>query len=200
MVGPTDNVAMTAAQLLHAGKARNIGEAIVQARGLLDELASPSFATVRKHLEAISQASIGMAAWQDDRLRRLEALEELLQTIAYLAGDCTIYVTGRSAEGRIDQTDSASIRVVGVDSPSMLMDALEAHGFPPMEVSSLATLLGSMTVAQVQDGMLDARLLFLPDVPAAHLAKRIADDRPVAIVGLEAFSEHIENFRSTTAP
>ncbi|MCH2140704.1 MAG: hypothetical protein MK100_06670, partial [Phycisphaerales bacterium] len=123
---------MTAAQLLHAGKARNIGEAIVQARSLLDELASPSFATVRKHLEAISQASIGMAAWHNDRLRRLEALEELLQTIVYLAGDCTIYVTGRSAEGHIDQTDSASIRVVGVDSPPLLMDDLEAHGLPPI--------------------------------------------------------------------
>ena len=200
MVGPTDNLARAAAGLIHAGRTTSIVDAIDMARAESEHTTSPSVATVRKHLESLQQASMGMQAWHAARVRRLELIEELLQTLAYLAPDCSLYVTGRAAEGHVDGTAAATIRVVGVEQAPALMDDLESHGTVPVQVSSLQTSMGSMAVAHIQDSLLDVDLLFLPDQADSHAARRVTDDRPVAIVGLQAFSELLAACRSAGAP
>ncbi len=200
MAGPADSVAIEAANRLHAGEAGNIGEAIAQAQAACQTAAWPSGATVRRHLEALRQADQGMHIWARERLARLEALEELLQTITYVAPDVTLYVTGRAAEGHVDDTGPSSVRVVGAVSPPAIMDDLEAHGVPPMEVAAVSTPMGSLTSAHVQDGHLDAVLLFLPDVPEAHLPRHVVHHRPVAAVDIDAFAELVRVSRSAGTP
>ncbi|MDP7071178.1 MAG: hypothetical protein QF561_07500 [Phycisphaerales bacterium] len=196
MVGPADKVARAAAQRFLAGEAVSIRDAVDQARAESGETVSPSVATVRRHLEGLRQASMGMEAWRAQRLSRLDALEELLQTIAYLAPECTCYVTGRAAEGHVDDTGAAIIRVVGADSGPQLMDDLEAHDVPPFDVENRATRIGSIAVAHVNDEALHADLLLLPDRPEAHAAASLVDGRAVAIVDEVAFARLVEDIRS----
>ena len=197
MVGPADKVARVAAQRFLAGEAATIRDAIEQARTESGETVSPSVVTVRRHLEGLRQASLGMEAWHSQRLLRLDAIEELLQTIAYLAPECTCYVTGRAAEGHVDDTGAAIIRVVGAASPPQLMDALESHGVPPFDVANRATQIGSIAVAHVDDDPLHADLLLLPDRAESHAAASLVDGRAVALVDEVGFARLIEELRSS---
>jgi len=197
MVGPADKVARVAAQRFLAGEAATIRDAIEQARTESGETVSPSVVTVRRHLEGLRQASLGMEAWHSQRLLRLDAIEELLQTIAYLAPECTCYVTGRAAEGHVDDTGAAIIRVVGAASPPQLMDDLESHGVPPFDVANRATHIGSIAVAHVDDDPLHADLLLLPDRAESHAAASLVDGRAVALVDEVGFARLIEELRSS---
>ncbi len=197
MVGPADKVARVAAQRFLAGEAATIRDAIEQARTESGETVSPSVVTVRRHLEGLRQASLGMEAWHSQRLLRLDAIEELLQTIAYLAPECTCYVTGRAAEGHVDDTGAAIIRVVGAASPPQLMDDLESHGVPPFDVANRATQIGSIAVAHVDDDPLHADLLLLPDRAESHAAASLVDGRAVALVDEVGFARLIEELRSS---
>ena len=196
MIEPTDNLARAAAELIYSGQTRSIADAIAQVRAAGDHMASPSVTSVRRHLESLQQTAMGMQAWHDQQVRRLELIEELLQTLAYLAPDCSLYVTGRAAEGHVDGTAAATIRVVGVEHAPALMDDLESHGTVPMQVSSLQTSMGSMAVAHLQDALLDVDLIFLPDKPTSHTARRVTDDRPVPLVDMKAFSAMVASCRS----
>jgi len=197
MVGPADKVARVAAQRFLAGEAATIRDAIEQARTESGETVSPSVVTVRRHLDGLRQASLGMEAWHSQRLLRLDAIEELLQTIAYLAPECTCYVTGRAAEGHVDDTGAAIIRVVGAASPPQLMDDLESHGVPPFDVANRATQIGSIAVAHVDDDPLHADLLLLPDRAESHAAASLVDGRAVALVDEVGFARLIEELRSS---
>jgi len=197
MVGPADKVARVAAQRFLAGEAATIRDAIEQARTESGETVSPSVVTVRRHLEGLRQASLGMEAWHSQRLLRLDAIEELLQTIAYLAPECTCYVTGRAAEGHVDDTGAAIIRVVGAASPPQLMDDLESHGVPPFDVANRATQIGSIAVAHVDDDPLHADLLLLPDRAESHAAASLVDGRAVALVDEVGFARLVEELRSS---
>jgi len=197
MVGPADKVARVAAQRFLAGEAATIRDAIEQARTESGETVSPSVVTVRRHLEGLRQASLGMEAWHSQRLLRLDAIEELLQTIAYLAPECTCYVTGRAAEGHVDDTGAAIIRVVGAASPPQLMDDLESHGVPPFDVANRATQIGSIAVAHVDDDPLHADLLLLPDRAESHAAASLVDGRAVALVDEVGFARLFEELRSS---
>jgi len=180
---------------MFSGEARGMTEAIELARAETGESAAPSIATVRRHLEALRQASLGLSQWAAARLNRLEALEELLQTIAYVAPECTIYVTGRAAEGHVDDTGPANVRVVGASAPPLLMDDLEAHGVPAMGVTNTQTPYGGMACAEVDGPQQRCRLLFLPDQPWAHDASSVADGRPIAKLDLEGFARLIGQAR-----
>ncbi len=198
MVGPADKVARVAAQRFLAGEAATIRDAIEQARTESGETVSPSMATVRRHLEGLRQVSLGMDAWYQQRLSRLDAIDELLQTVAYLASECTCYVTGRAAEGHVDDTGAAIIRIVGADSPPQLMDDLETHGVPPFDVANRATRIGSIAVAHVDDEALHADLLMLPDRPESHIAASLVDGRAVAMVDEVGFARLVQDIRSTS--
>ena len=96
---PMDLVAKAAAERFYARAAATLHEAITQACSEAGAHVQPSLRAVRRHLEAIEQADVGVRAWQEARMQRLEAIDELLQTIAYVADECTCYVTGRAGQG-----------------------------------------------------------------------------------------------------
>ena len=196
---PTDLVAKIAAERFHSRVAATLDEAIGQACSETGAHALPSLRAVRRHLEAIEQAEVGVQAWRDARVRRLEAIDELLQTITYVASECTCYVTGRAGEGHVDDTGPAIVRVVGAASAPKVLDALESHGLSPMEVSSLATRMGSLAVAHIIDGSLHVDLLFLPDQPASHEPSSIVDGEAVSMVDIGSFSLLIQALRAASA-
>jgi hypothetical protein len=137
----------------------------------------------------MQQATSGLGQWWRDRLAALEAVLELVQTVQYVAPWCTVLLTGRTAQGHVDASSSASARVIGVTAPE-LADALEAHGVQPPNVAALSTSLGSMPVVQVVDRRgHGVELLVLPDVPEAHAAINLVDGGRVSVLGLEKFSE-----------
>ena len=193
MVGPTDNVARRAAEMFHAGEARPLSAAVDAAQAELGGGAVPSMATVRRHLEALRQASIGFDQWARDRARRLTAIDELLQTLAYVEPNAVCYVSGRAAEGLVDDTGPAKVRVVGDVPAPIVLDELEAQGFPPFEVSSQRSALGSVPVAHVEDRWLSVDLLFLPNHALAHEARSVVDGRPIAMVDEVGFQELLES-------
>ena len=199
MSKPTDLVAKVAAERFHTRAAATLHEAIAQACSEAGAHVLPSLRAVRRHLEAIEQADVGVQAWQEARMRRLEAIDELLQTIAYVAAECTCYVTGRAGQGHVDDTGPAIVRVVGAASAPQVLDALESHGLPPMEVSSLATRMGSLAVAHIIDGLLHVDLLFLPDQLASHEPFSIVDGEAVPMVDIVNFSRLIQALRAASA-
>ncbi|MDP6312598.1 MAG: hypothetical protein QF781_10660, partial [Phycisphaerales bacterium] len=93
--------------------------------------AIPSMATVQKHLEAVRQSTAGMGAWDAVRLQQLDVIAELLQTLTFIEPEAACYVTGRAAEGFVDDTAPAHLRLVGGRGPALVADDLETQGFPP---------------------------------------------------------------------
>ena len=195
MVGPTDKVAKVAAELFHGGDAATLRHAVDIARVRCGGGVAPAMATVRRHLEVLRQSSVGVGAWAMSRLDRLEAIWELLQTLAFLEPDSQCYVVGRAAEGFVDDTGPAHLRLVGGRPPALVVDGLETQGFPPCEVSSVSTQLGSVAVAHLDDGVLQVDLMLLPDRPAAHAALNVVDDRPVALVDEVGLAQLIRKAR-----
>ena len=135
--------------------------------------------------------------WRE-RLGALEAVVELVETVLFVAPGCTFLLTGRTAQGHVDLSSPASARVVGVTAPA-LVDALEQHGLLPPEVSSLATILGSMPLVHVVDHRRNAiDLLVLPDMPAAHEEVNLIDRSRTSLLALERFRDLVAAARQTT--
>lgn len=180
-----DTRAQHAARLVFDGAAADIDAALAT----LGEGVKPSRSRVRRHLQAMQQAASGLGQWWRDRLEALEAVVELVETVQYVAPQCTVLLTGRTAQGHVDSSAAASARVIGVTAP-MLADALEQHGLRPPGVVSLSTSLGSMPLVQVVDRRGHAvDLLVLPDTPAAHEAVNLVDGARVSVLRLERFRE-----------
>ena len=192
MVGPTDKVAQVAAAVFHAGDAASLAEAVEWARVELGGGSAPSLATVRRHLETLRQESIGLEQWRAERIERLAAIEELLQTLAYIEPDSVCYVVGRAAEGYVDATGPAHLRVVGSRVAALVADDLEQQGFPPCEVSSLATCMGSIGVIHLNDGPLRVALAILPEKQKSHQPRSVVDGRSVALVDEVGFRQLLE--------
>ncbi len=183
-----DTRAQHAARMVFDGAVADIDGAIAKlGHGLL-----PTRNRVRRHLQAMQQASHGLGQWWRDRLAALEAIVELVQTVQYLVPDATVLLTGRTAQGHVDASAPASARVIGVGAPE-LADVLEQHGLRPPGVASLSTSLGVMPIVQVEDrGGHAIDLLVLPDTPAAHEAVNLVDGARVSVLGLDRFCEIVE--------
>ncbi|HCA39867.1 MAG TPA: hypothetical protein DEO92_09355 [Phycisphaerales bacterium] len=199
MTGPTDKVAKLAAAIFHRADMTSLRRAIEEARVACGGGPLPSMATVRRHLEALRQSSIGMDEWVASRLGRLEAIDELLQTVAFIGPDSVCYVVGRAAEGHVDDTGPAHLRLVGSRESAMVIDDLESQGFSPCEVSSVTTRLGSVAVVHLDDGDLRVDLMLLPDVPAAHAAINLVNGRPVALEDEVGFAKLIQKARGDSS-
>lgn len=192
MVGPTDKVAQLAAAVFHAGEAASIAEAVEWALIELGAAAAPSFVTVRRHLESLRQESLGLGQWRAERIERLAAIEELLQTLEYIEPDSVCYVAGRAAEGYVDDTGPAHIRVVGGQAAAIIADDLEQQGFPPCTVSSLATGMGSIAVIHLNDGPLHVAMSILPEKQESHQPRSVVDGRPIALVDEVGFRQLLD--------
>jgi len=195
MVGPTDKVAKVAAALFHAGDAASLRVAIEIARMRSGGGDGPSMSNVRRHLEALEQSTSGEVSWALARLKRLDAVVELVRTLAFLEPNGVCYVVGRAAEGFVDDTAPAHVRLVGGHAAAVVVDALESHGFPPCEVSSLSTRLGSVAVAHLDAGAAQVDLMMLASTPVAHAAVNVVDGRPVALVDEAGFAKLIDEAR-----
>jgi len=194
MDADTDLRAASAARAVLDGAAVDVDAAIAQ----LGDGPRPSTARVRRHLEAMRQADFGLGAWWRERLAALEAVVELVRTIQFVAPGATVLLTGRTAQGHVDDLGPATARVLGVDAPALL-DALEAHGLQPPEVSSLTTVLGAMPVAHVQTSATgQLNLLILPDVPEARAKHRLTDETPVSVLDVERFCAIVDAAREST--
>jgi hypothetical protein len=191
MAGQADKVAKLAAALFHGGNASSLSRAVEVARDQCGGV-SPSMATVRRHLEALEQSEMGMATWGRARRDQRDAIVELLHTIAFIEADSVCYVVGRAAEGYVDECEPVRIRVVGGHVAAIVADHLEQQGFPPCEVSSLPTVVGTIAVVHLVDGPLRADLLVLPDTPAAHAPQSLVDGRQIALVDEAGFRQLLE--------
>lgn len=196
MVGPTDNMAQMAAAVFHAGGVASLAEAIELARVEMGGGAAPSLAIVRRHLESIRQASLGLGRWRARRIARLCAIEELLQTLEYIEPDSVCYVVGRAAEGHVDDTGPAYLRVVGGRAAPIIVDDLEQQGFPPCDVSSLSTRMGSVAVIHLSDGPLHVAMLILPEKQHSHQPASVVDGRPVALVDEVGFQRLLDAMKA----
>ena len=178
-----DQRAVDAARLVHDGTVDGIEAAIAR----LPDGRPPSVQSVRRHLHAMQQVNSGLGQWWRDRLAALQVVVELVQTVHYVAPEAIVLLTGRTAQGHVDGTTPATARVIGVPAP-VLIDALEAHGLRPPDVSSCATVLGSMPVAHIVDRCgHGVNLLILPDVPRAHERRNLVDDTQVSVLDLAGF-------------
>ncbi len=193
MEADTHERAALAAKAVLDGTAADVGAAIAA----LGPGPMPSGRQVRRHLEAMQQQSLGLGGWWRARLRALEAVVELVDTIAYAAPDATVLLTGRTAQGHVDDLGEATARVIGVDAPA-LIDALEDASITPPDVSSLKTALGTMPVAHVETGTIAMALLVLPDVPEAHVRRRLTDDTPLSVLDVEGFRSIVDAARAGT--
>ncbi|MCH2136762.1 MAG: hypothetical protein MK101_09295 [Phycisphaerales bacterium] len=190
-----DERARAAADSLRSGAASTIEEAIA----LLPPGPPPPAGLIRRHLEAMDQASKGLGDWWRERLEALEALTQLLDTIAFLLPESTILLTGRTAQGHVDGLSAARVRVIGVEAPH-LVDALEQHGFRPPDVSAQRTSLGSMPVVHLFDHLgHQVDCLVLPDVPQAHDGVNLVDGGRVSVLAMERFEAIVEAARRTTS-
>jgi hypothetical protein len=183
-----DQRAVDAARFVHDGTVDCIDEAI----GRLPQGQRPSVPRVRRHLHAMQQAERGLGEWWRQRLAALQGVVELIQTVRYVSPEAIVLLSGRTAQGHVDDTAPATARVIGVKAP-VLIDALEAHGLRPPEVSSCATVLGSMPVAHIVDRNQRAvDLLILPNVPRVHEQRNLINDTPVSLLTLEGFIQIVE--------
>lgn len=182
-----DKVARLAAAIFHAGGAASLHEALAAASGRCGGGRTPSMVRVRRHLEAIEQSEGGASQWDAIRQARLEAIDELVETLAFIdpAGMC--YVAGRAAKGHVDGTAPSHIRFIGACDAASIADRLEDQGYPPCPVSALATKLGSLAVVHIEDESLRAEVLLLPRVPAAFASRNLVSGEPTALLEASAY-------------
>lgn len=184
-----DITARDAAALLASGDAESMAEAIAQACGASDAPPTPSL--VRRHLESLQQTSLGMDGWRRMRLSRLEALLEFMDTVAFVAPGSRCMVSGRAAQGHIDDTSPARVRVISVDAPRLL-DALEDHDLVPDHIGTLSTSIGQVAQARFSGTDLLVEIMVLPDVPDASGTVNLVDGRPVTTCDLDGFRTLVE--------
>ena len=194
MDADTDLRAASAARAVLDGAAVDVAAAIAQ----LGDGPRPGTARVRRHLEAMRQADLGLGQWWRERLDAIEAVVELVETVLYVAPRCTVLLTGRTAQGHVELSTPASARVIGVSAP-VLADALEQHGLEPPEVTSLSTSLGSLPLVHLVDHHRRAiDLLVLPDTPTARDGVNLVDGARVSVLDMDRFREIVDAARRTT--
>ena len=191
----SDHVARVAAFQLISGDAQTVREAIEQAQIRTQSGRLPSHSSVRKHHEFMQQEAMGLKEWHKRRLNRLEALETVLQTILYAVPEARVFVTGRAAEGHVDQTGPASIRVLCDEPMDVIIDVLESHGLGPMEVSSVRTQFGRCGTAMHHEESLWIRLIFLPNRSESQLKFNVIDGSAVSVVDVLGFTALVEQAR-----
>ena len=187
-----DITAQAAATLLASGDAESMAEAIARASAEGD--APPARSLVRRHLESLRQASLGMTGWRRLRLARLEALLEFADTVAFVMPEATCVISGRAAEGHVDETSPARMRVIGVAAPP-LFDALEVHDLFGDHIGTVTTALGSVAAARFSDADLLVEIMILPEAPEAYTPRNLIDARPVATGTRDAFRTFVEGAR-----
>ena len=133
-----EHLARRAAEMLRDGMAGSIPEAIGQARrepGGRD-CPPPSIEQVRRHVDAMEMARLGLETWADNRRVRLEEVDQFLATLEFYLEGVVLRIAGKSARGEIDEGARVHIRVWVDDELDSVVRILDAGGLGPLEVAS----------------------------------------------------------------
>ncbi len=133
-----DQMARRAAEMLRDGLADSIRGAISQARrepggGDGDP---PSIEQVRRHVEAMEMARLGMESWEDNRRARIEEVDQFLATLEFYLPDVELRIAGRAARGDIDEGGRIHVRVWIEGKSDSIMPIIEAADLGPVEFGS----------------------------------------------------------------
>ncbi|MBG83247.1 MAG: hypothetical protein CMJ40_01730 [Phycisphaerae bacterium] len=133
-----DQIARRAAELLRDGLVGSIGDAIRQARKEPDGANGdpPSFQQVRRHVDAMEMARLGMEGWEANRLTRLEEVDQFLATLEFHLDGIEMRIAGRAARGEIDEGDRVHVRAWIDDELDSAVRILETVDVGPIEVGS----------------------------------------------------------------
>ena len=93
-------------------------------------------AQVRRHVDAMAMARIGMEAWEADRQSRLEEVDQFLATLEFHLEGAQWRIAGRAARGEIDAGARIYIRAWIDDELDSVVRILESSDVGPIEVGS----------------------------------------------------------------
>ncbi len=133
-----DQIARRAAEMLRDGLAGSIRDAIRQARrepgGAHGD--PPSLEQVRRHVDAMAMARIGLEAWEADRQLRLQEVDQFLATLEFHLDGIELRIAGRAARGEIDDGARIYIRAWMDEDLDSVVRVLETADIGAVEVGS----------------------------------------------------------------
>ena len=131
-------MARRAAEMLRDGMAGSIRDAIGQARrepggGSCDP---PSIEEVRRHMDAMDMARLGMESWLENRRARLEEVDQFLATLEFYLEGIDLRIAGKAARGEIEAGARVHVRAWVDDELDSVVQILEAADMGPVHVAS----------------------------------------------------------------
>lgn len=133
-----ERLARRAAEMLRDGMAGSIPEAIGQARREPGggSCPPPSIEQVRRHVDAMEMARLGLEAWAGNRRARLEEVDQFLATLEFYLDGVEMRIAGKCASGHIDEGSRVHIRAWVDGELDSVVKILDVDGMGPLEVGS----------------------------------------------------------------
>lgn len=194
-----DRIAYHAALHLHEGRTGTVRDAILMARDELRvrEGTSPGSGQVRRHLAALRMQAGGFDSYQHGRLRVLEAIDELIERLAWAFPELDVRLTGRLALGQLDGAGALYVRVhVQADVPTLLEHLQEQEG-DEFDVATLETSEGRMSTISWLEGEHRIVLVRCPHRRQVSSEANLVTGRPVALLDHEGLQEALGDLRSS---
>ena len=194
MDSQTDQIARNAAAIYIAGNAATIQQAIRLAveRNLHHEPTRlPKQSAVRKHIQAMTLATIGDVAYAERPLHYLHIAEELMTVLE----EYEPMLAGRAAKLQFDGDVNLPIRIYCKRDVSEIVTILEQYKYPVSEFhyDTINTRFGRLNrILFVEDGTANVTLTLCRPSMKANADRNLFRDESVAILSLSQVRQRLE--------
>ena len=175
-------------------------ERVRKGRARLIDGPPPGTGLICRHLRAMLEESLGAEGYKAGCLRRVQAIVEVLDLVAWLTGADEVEVAGRAAGRFLEGPLVVSVRVHGGGALHPIASELERNEIREVGCATAHTRFGPMPSLHFECDGIRFTLIECPPVAGIERRRNLFTGEPVAVASLPDLRARLDDVFSPDRP